>query len=357
MRFTYEASLPRVVFGLGSFASLPQEIDRLSAKRILIVATPGRSTTVERAAELLGDRVAGTFNEAVVHVPEAVAARAIIAAATARADVILSIGGGSAIGVSKAIALATNLSIVAVPSTYSGSEMTPLWGLTRHGAKHTGRDLRVQPRIVIYDPELTLDLSASVSGASGMNAIAHCVEALYARDANPVTSWMSEEGIRALGESLPIVVDAPHDIDARTSAMYGAWLGGAALASAQMGLHHKLCHVLGGSFELPHAETHAVLLPYTAEFNAPAASDAMSRVARALNATNAPVALYKLCRRLPIPRSLAEIGMPESDLDRAVTLAMEQTYPNPRTVTRVGVVSILERAFAGAPVLGDGPPR
>src|SRR5438034_3713425 len=202
MRFTYESNLPRVVFGAGSFASLPQEIDRLSAKRILIVATPGRSTIVERAAELLGDRFAGTFNEAVVHVPEAVAAHAIIAAATARADAILSIGGGSAIGVSKAIALATNLSIVAVPSTYSGSEMTPLWGLTRHGAKHTGRDLRVQPRIVIYDPELTLDLSASVSGASGMNAIAHCVEALYARDASPVTSWMSEEGIRSLGESL-----------------------------------------------------------------------------------------------------------------------------------------------------------
>src|SRR6266571_1157370 len=192
MRFTYEASLPRVVFGSGSFASLPEEIDRLSAKRILIVSTPGRSRLAERAVELLGDRVGGTFDEAVAHVPEAVAARAIIAAATARADSILSIGGGSAIGVSKAIALATNLSIVAVPTTYSGSEMTPLWGLTRHGAKHTGRDSRVQPRIVIYDPELTLDLSASVSGASGMNAIAHCVEALYAADTNPVTSSMSE---------------------------------------------------------------------------------------------------------------------------------------------------------------------
>jgi maleylacetate reductase len=161
---------------------------------------------------------------------------------------------------------------------------------------------------------------------------------------------MSEEGIRSLGESLPIIVDAPHDIDSRTRAIYGGWLGGAALASAQMGLHHKLCHVLGGSFDLPHAETHAVLLPYTAEFNAPSASDAMSCVARALNATNGPVALYKLCRQLPIPRSLAEIGMHESDLDRAATLAMEQTYPNPRAVTKVGVASILERAFAGASV-------
>jgi maleylacetate reductase len=348
MRFTYEAALPRVVFGAGLFASLPQEIDRLSGERVLVVATPGRSAVVERATQLLGDRVAGKFDEAVVHVPEAVAARAIIAAATARADSILSIGGGSAIGVSKAVALATNLSIVAVPTTYSGSEMTPLWGLTRHGAKHTGRDSRVQPRTVIYDPELTLELSASVSAASGMNAIAHCVEALYAPDANPVTSWMSEEGIRGLGKSLPIIVESPRDIDARTRAMYGAWLGGAALASVQMGLHHKLCHVLGGSFDLPHAETHAVLLPYTAEFNAPAASDAMSRVARALNATNAPVALHKLCRRLPIPRSLAEIGMHESDLDRAATLAMEQTYPNPRPPTRDGILTIFKKAFAGA---------
>lgn len=350
MRFTYEAKLPRVVFGAGSIASLPEEIDRLSAERILIVATPGRYDFVEYAREVLGDRVSGVFDEAVVHVPEAVAARAIIAAATASADAILSIGGGSAIGVSKAIAMATNISIVAVPTTYSGSEMTPLWGLTRHGAKHTGRDSRVQPRTVIYDPKLTLDLPAPVSAASGMNAIAHCVEALYARDTNPVTLWMSEEGIRALGKSLPLVVDAPHDIDARTSAMYGAWLGGAALASAQMGLHHKLAHVLGGSFDLPHAETHSVLLPYTVEFNASAASDAMSRVSRALNETSAPVALYKLGQRLPLPRSLAEIGMRERDLDRASTLAMEQTYPNPRSVTKADVASILERAFAGAPL-------
>ncbi len=348
MRFVYEAGLPRVVFGAGSFASLPKEIDRLSTKRILIVATPGRSTIVERATQLLGDRVAGTFDEAVVHVPEAMAARAIIAAAMAGADLILSIGGGSAIGVSKAIAMATNLSILAVPTTYSGSEMTPLWGLTRHGAKHTGRDPRVQPRTVIYDPELTLDLSASVSSASGMNAIAHCVEALYAPDANPVTTWMSEEGIRALGESLPLIVASQRDIDARTRALYGAWLAGAALASVQMGLHHKLCHALGGSFDLPHAETHAVLLPYTVEFNASATGDAMSRVARALNATNAPVALYDLCHRLPIPRSLAQIGMREADLDRAATLAMEQTYPNPRPVTRDGVLTVLRKAFAGA---------
>ncbi len=280
--------------------------------------------------------------------PEAVASRAIVAAAAARADSILSLGGGSAIGVAKAIALAAVLPIVAVPTTYSGSEMTPLWGLTRRGTKHTGRDSRVQPRTVLYDPELTLDLPASVSGASGMNAIAHCVEALYATDSNPLTSWMAEEGIRALGESLPVIVQSPSDVSARTRAMYGAWLGGASLAAVQMGLHHKLCHVLGGSFDLPHAETHAVLLPYATEYNVGAAASAMSRVAQALGGKSAPVALFELGRRLGTPASLALIGMRETDVDRAAALAVERPYPNPRPVTREGVLSVLWKAFEGS---------
>jgi maleylacetate reductase len=350
VRFTFEAPQPRVVFGAGSLVSLAAELDRLDARRILIVGTRGRSELFHHTMDLLGDRVVGTFDEAVVHVPEAVASRAIIAAAAASADCILSVGGGSSIGVAKAIALATLLPIVAVPTTYSGSEMTPLWGLTRDGVKHTGRDRRVQPRTVIYDPELTLELPRPVSAASGMNAIAHCVEALYAPDANPVTSWMAEEGIRALGESLAVIVETPGDIAARTRAMYGAWLGGAALAAVQMGLHHKLAHILGGSFDLPHAETHAVLLPYTAEYNAPAAADAMSRVARALGGTSAPAALYNLGRRLDTPISLAQIQMREGDLESAADLALERPYPNPMPVSREGVLSILWDAFEGPPV-------
>ncbi len=348
MQFTFDVTLPRVTFGAGSVASLPDDIDRLGAQRILIVGTPGRTTLVQKIADLLGERVAGTFDGAVVHVPEAVAARAIIAAASARADSVLSVGGGSAIGVAKAIALATDLPIVAVPTTYSGSEMTALWGLTRGGAKHTGRDSRVQPRAVIYDPELTLELPLSVSGASGMNAIAHCVEAFYAPDSNPVTSLMAEEGIRALGESLPMIAHSPRNILPRTQAMYGAWLGGASLAAVQMGLHHKLCHVLGGSFDLPHGETHAVLLPYTTGFNAPAAGDAMSRVSRALRATSVPAALFDLGRHLRMPASLAELGMREADLERAAELATERPYSNPVPVTREGVASLLRKAFEGA---------
>ena len=347
MEFVFEPAHSRVVFGAGCIARLPAEADLLGARRILVVRTIARLELSQRVTELLGERVAGTYNRAQVHVPESVAASAREAAVEYGADSILAVGGGSAIGVAKAIAVASDLPIIAIPTTYSGSEMTPLWGITQDGAKRTGRDPRVQPRTVLYDPELTLDLPVEISAASGMNAIAHCVEALYAPDANPVTSWMAEEGIRALAISLPAIMESPRDLTARSDAMYGAWLAGSALGAVQMGLHHKLCHTLGGSFDLPHAETHAVLLPYTAAYNMSAAAAAMDAVARALGHSPAPRALYDLGRRIKTPASLAEIGMRSDDLERAADLAVERPYPNPRPVTRDGVLSLLRSAFEG----------
>jgi alcohol dehydrogenase class IV len=349
MEFIFEPARSRVVFGAGCIARLGAEVDLLGVSRILIVGTPGRSELLGRARELLAGRVAGTFGGAVVHVPGKVAEDARESASAHRADAILAVGGGSAIGAAKAIALTTDLPIIALPTTYSGSEMTPLWGLTQDGAKRTGRDLRVQPRTVLYDPELSLDLPVSVSATSGMNAIAHCVEALYAPDANPVTSWMAEEGIRSLAASLLAIAVSPRDLAARTQAMYGAWLAGSALGAVQMGLHHKLCHTLGGSFNLPHAETHSVLLPYTAAYNMSAAGEAMRTVERALGESPAPRALYDLERRLGTPESLAAIGLSSDDLERAADLAVERPYPNPRPVTREGVLTLLQRAFEGSP--------
>ena len=380
MRFAVDPSLTRVVFGAGCFSQLPEEVERLGSQRVFLVGTQGRKPLLTRAAELLGPRAVGIFDEAVLHVPEAVAIRARSASASAGADAIVAIGGGSAIGVAKAIAIASEegIPIVAVPTTYSGSEVTPLWGVTQAGQKRTARDARVQPRVVLYDPELTLELPVSISGASGMNAIAHCVEALYAPDRNPLTSLMAEEGIRALAVSLPAIADTPHDITHRTKAMYGAWLAGASLGAVEMGLHHKLAHTLGGSFDLPHAETHAVLLPYTAEYNMNAASEAMSRVALALgedpptvtfyeenpwpadsgpldsmseaiHPSQAPVALFELGRRIGTPASLAEIGMRLSELPKAADLAVERPYPNPEPVTRDGVLALLRKAFDGFP--------
>jgi len=265
----------------------------------------------------------------------------------------VAIGGGSAIGMAKAIALAGGPGSIAVPTTYSGSEMTAIWGITRDGAKETGRDERVRPRAVLYDPTLTLDLPPAIAGPSALNAAAHCVEALYAPDVNPVVALLAAEGLRALAASAPRVVRAPDDLPGRSEALYGAWLAGLSLGASTMGLHHKLCHVLGGSFGLPHAETHAVVLPHTVAYNAPAAPAAMHAAARALHTTDVPRALHALladvARVAGTPTSLRALGLRDADLDRAVTLATARPYPNPRPVEARALRALLARALDGAP--------
>ncbi len=345
--FTWDGIRSRVVFGTGSIDQIPTEFDRLGARRVMVVSTPGRAKLVQRVAELAGAAVVARFDRAVVHVPESIAIDARMAAERSSADCLLAIGGGAAIGVAKAVALTSNLPIVAVPTTYSGSEMTPIWGVTANSAKLTGRSPGVLPRVVIYDPLLTMELPAHAAGMSGINAIAHCVEALYAPDSNPVTSLIAEEGIRLLGDALPDVVRIPAEVDTRERAMMGGWLAGTAIGSVQMGLHHKICHILGGSFGLPHAEIHAVMLPFTSAYNRGAAAPAMQITARALGATDAPAALLRLATQLSAPRSLQEIGMHAADIDRAADFAVEEQYPNPRLLTRDGVHALLTAAFEG----------
>jgi alcohol dehydrogenase class IV len=225
--------------------------------------------------------------------------------------------------------------------------MTTVYGLTEGGLKRTARDARVLPKAVIYDPALTLGLPPATSAASGMNAIAHCVEALYAQDANPITSLMAEEGIRALAASMPLIVKDPSDLEARSDALYGAWLAGVALGATGVALHHKLCHTLGGSFNLPHAETHSIVLPHAARYNRDAAPEAMARVARALGVSDAPRGLYDLEVKLNLKMKLSEIGLREADLERAAKLALERPYPNPRPVEYEGVLALLRAAYEG----------
>ncbi len=263
-----------------------------------------------------------------------------------KADVCITVGGGSTIGFGKAIALTSSLPIIAVPTTYSGSEMTTIWGISEGCAKRTGRDPKVLPKTVIYDPQLTLDLPPAVSAASGMNAIAHCAEALYAHDGNPIISLMAEEGIRALSQSLPVIVKTPRDLDARRDALYGAWLAGATISTTSVALHHKLCHVLGG-FGLPHAETHSIVLPHALHYNADAAPEAMRRIARALAAGNAPRGVWELEKKLGVPMRLADIGMKKGDLERAARIAAEAPYPNPRKVEYQPVLDLLHNAYEG----------
>ncbi|MGZ8468591.1 MAG: maleylacetate reductase [Gemmatirosa sp.] len=347
----------RVVFGAGALDRLPELVDGLGARRALLVASAGRGALVDRIAALLGTRVAGIDRRAVTHVPAGVAEQVAAHARALDADLVVAVGGGSAVGMAKAIALAGGPGSVAVPTTYAGSEMTPIWGLTRDGAKATGRDERVRPRAVLYDPTLTLDLPPAIAGPSALNAIAHCLEALYAPDANPVVALLAAEGLRALASATPRVVRAPGDLPARTEALYGAWLAGLSLGASTMGLHHKLCHVLGGSFGLPHAETHAIVLPHTIAYNAGAASAAMRTAAQALGDDDVPRALHALlhdvARVAGTPTSLRALGLSAADVERATALAVARPYPNPRPVQADAVQALLRRALDGAAPVVD----
>ncbi|MFD6169203.1 maleylacetate reductase [Streptomyces coeruleorubidus] len=348
--FSYETRPVRVVFRPGAaVTATPGEAARLGLRRLLVVCGSRGEAVARAVADALGDTCVGVHAEARMHVPVEDADRAVAAVRAAGADGCVAVGGGSAIGLGKAVALRTGLPLIAVPSTYSGSEMTPVWGLTEHGTKRTGRDPVVQPRSVVYDPTLTLTLPVPLTVTSGVNALAHAVEALYAPDTSPVVSVMAEEGVRAMAEALPRLAADPEDLDARSRALYAAWLCGTCLGSTTMGLHHKVCHVLGGTFQLPHAETHTVVLPYVLAHNAPAAPHASAVLRRALGADDAPRALWELAGRLGAPRSLAELGLAEGDVTPAADRVAGEPYANPRPVTADDVRAVLRAAYEGGP--------
>jgi alcohol dehydrogenase class IV len=334
--FVYNAYAARVVFGAGSLQHLEREIDALGFARALVLSTPEQRDSAERVAALLGPRAAGVFDRAVMHVPIETARQAREEARRLGADCAVAIGGGSTTGLGKAIALDSGLPIIAIPTTYAGSEMTPVYGITEGGIKKTGKDAKVVPRAVIYDPELTLSLPAAMSLTSGINAIAHSAEGLYATDR-----------IAALGRALPEICRNPADLAARTDAFYGAWLCGIVMGSVGMALHHKLCHTLGGTFNLPHAECHTVVLPHALAYNAPAAPQAMERIARALGGRSGPAAVYDLARDNGAVVSLRDLGLKAQDLDRACDIAAQNQYPNPRPLERAALRQLFQNAWEG----------
>lgn len=345
--FTYSALPSRVVFGSGTLRRVPEELRGLGCGRALVLSTPEQEQSARQVAALLGELCVGTFAHAAMHTPVEVTERAMSIVRAVHADCSVAIGGGSTTGLGKAIALRTNLPQIVIPTTYAGSEATPILGETQEGRKTTQRNMRVLPEVVIYDIDLTLSLPASLSATSGMNAIAHAVEALYTQDSNPVISMMAQRGLEALARALPAISKDPGDQAARSDALFGAWLCGVCLGSVGMGLHHKLCHTLGGSFNLAHAETHTVLLPHAAAYNSPAVPQAMSDVARALGCGNAAQGLFDLALSLGAPTSLNEIGMPESEIERAAELATASPYWNPRPIDRAGIRALLDDAFHG----------
>jgi maleylacetate reductase len=349
--FIYTARPGRIIFGAGAIQHLAREIGLLGAKRAIVLCTPEQRAQAQAVVDQLGSAAVGIFDRATMHVPMEIAKEALERARQLSADCAIAIGGGSTIGLGKAIALQSStehpMPIVAIPTTYAGSEVTPIFGVTEGGLKRTGTDLRVLPRTVIYDSQLTLSLPVSMSITSGLNAMAHAAEGLYAQDRSPIMSLMAQEGIRALASALPVIARAPADLNARDEAQYGAWLCGTVLGSTGMALHHKLCHTLGGSFNLPHAETHTVVLPHALAYNEVAAPEAMRQIASALGRNFAPQGIHALAQECGAPVSLQALGMREEDLDRAADIACANPYWNPRPLDREGIRALLQDAFDG----------
>ncbi len=345
--FAYTSDPVRVIFGRGTIDQVADEVRRLGCARALVLSTPQQKSEATDLARRLGALAAGTFHDATMHTPTDVTERAVALAREVQADCTVALGGGSTTGLGKAIALRTDLPQIVIPTTYAGSEATAIIGETKDGVKVTQRTLKVLPEVIVYDVDLNMTLPPMLTATSGMNAIAHAVEALYAQDQNPVTSLMAEEGIRALARALPVIVADPQNVEARTDALYGAWLSGTCLNAVGMALHHKLCHTLGGSFDLPHAEVHTVVIPHATEFNAAAAPEAMRRIAAALGASDAAQGLFELSQRLGAPTSLSQLGMKAEAIDKAADLAVKSPYWNPRPIDRESIRHLIGNAFHG----------
>lgn len=345
LSFAFAGSPAQIVFGNGALSRTTEWVETLGCRRALVLCTPQQRADGETLARELGSRAAGVFAGAVMHTPVEVTETAVARATELGADCVVSLGGGSTTGLGKAIAYRTDLPQVVLPTTYAGSEVTPILGQTQDGRKTTLRSPKVLPEVVIYDPELTVGLPVGLTVTSGLNALAHAAEGLYAEDRNPIASLMAAEGLRALHDALPAVVAAPRDLDARGQALYGAWLCGSVLGSVGMSLHHKICHVLGGTFDLPHAETHAIMLPHTIAYNAVAAEEELAPIAETFGSTG--TGLYDFAASLHAPSALRDIGMKDSDLDRAAEIATANPYANPRPIDKAGIRNLLQAAWAG----------
>lgn len=347
LSFNYQGSPAQIVFGAGASKRVGEWIEKIGASRALILTTPHQKADGEAMAQSLGKLAVGTYDNATMHTPVDVTEQAVARAKELKADCVVALGGGSTTGLGKAIALNTDLPQIVVPTTYAGSEVTPILGQTENCEKTTLRSPKVLPEVVIYDPELTLGLPVGMSVTSGLNAIAHAAEALYAPDGNPITSLMAAEGMRALKDALPVIITTPKDPEARAKALYGAWLCGTVLGQVAMSLHHKICHTLGGSFDTPHAETHAVMLPHTIGFNAGAAAAELAPVSEIFGGTPGQ-GLYDFAKSLGSPMALKDFGLSEADLDRAAAIATKNPYANPRPIDQKSIRALLQDAWEGA---------
>ena len=345
--FVHTSQPSRVVFGVGTLESVGAEVERLGRSRVLVLASPELAEAGDRVEKALGPLAVARFDGAAMHTPVAVTETALEVLRGVGADCVVAVGGGSTTGLSKAIAVRTGVDQVILPTTYAGSEVTPVLGETADGVKTTRSAPEILPETVVYDVELSAGLPTPIAVTSAVNALAHAVEALYSPDAEPVVDAFALDAIARLASGLRRLGAGTDDLETRADLLHGAWLAGTCLGAVGMALHHKLCHTLGGSFDLPHAPTHTVVLPHAMAYNAAAAPDAMRRIAEALGVADAPGAVFDLVRAAGGPTSLRELGLAEADLDRAAELATAKPYPNPAAVTRDGIAGLLRRAWAG----------
>jgi maleylacetate reductase len=345
--FVFPGLTTRVVFGHGTLAQVPDEVARLGHSRALVLSTPHQQAEAQALADRLGAKAAGVFAGAVMHTPTDVTDQAIAAFRAAKADCVVSLGGGSTTGLGKAIAIRTGADQVVIPTTYAGSEMTDILGETAGGEKTTRRDPAIRPEVVVYDVDLTLSLPVGLTVTSALNAIAHAMEGFYAPDRHPFTEALSRDAMIAFRDALPELAKDPQDRDARAKALYAAWGCSLTLGHVTMALHHKLAHVLGGSFGLPHAETHAVLLPHTTAYNEPAVDGLLQPIADTFGHGSAGKGLWHFAKSLNAPMRLADLGFTATDLDRATDIATKNPYANPRPVTRDGIRQLLQQAYDG----------
>ena len=342
----------RAIFGAGKIETLKDEIEALGASRALICCSPGRTETVKELTSTLGKLSAGICARALPFTPFEAAEEGRHMATETKADCLISYGGGNAVGFAKAIALELDIPIIAVATTLSGSETTALQGIIKDGKRVQNASPRMQARTLIYDPELTIEVPMEVLIPSGMNSMAHAVGAMVADNGNPVSRLCAQEGIRTMSSALRQMVKDPHDLDARNSAFYGAWLNANTLKLAPGGVnvHHKLCHVLGGGFGLPHAEVHTVILPHSTAYNSKAVPQAMQGISAALGDETGDTAgsLYDLERDIGAPTSLRDVGLAENALDEvADQVATDSYYSNPCPIEREAIRELLENAWHG----------
>lgn len=368
--FTYTSFAQQIIFGPGALDRLKEATETFGWRRLLICvpASMRRQGVLDRVEKILGKRLVAVFEGVQPHVPEDQVKQALNLALKNGVEAVIGLGGGSAIGLAKAITMeveAVRLDVgpslspidqplvpnIAIPTTYAGSEMTPVYGVTRRrpdgtSQKVTVKDVRVTPKLTIYDPALTLGLPPEMTATTGINALAHCVEAVYAIDRHPLSTAAALRGIKHITQALPHCYRNGADLAARREMFLGAHLAAVSLATVSMGLHHGLCHVLGGSAGVPHGLAHSIMLPHAMRFNLAVVAPQLAEVAEAMDLSRANLsdeaageaaaqAIYNLIGQLGIPQRLREVGVAEADLPRLAELALQSkaVQSNPKPVT------------------------